>query len=142
LQHGDQALVDAVEVGEVSVTDAASVVDKPKPIQQAALDAVKSGNAKTLLKAAEKLEPSEQPEGASAADPSAGPKLEEEPTVVIRRIELEINRERIGELHWRVSQLDPAFGCADLRKEVQGILALIGYLDRFVTYHLEMHPEA
>jgi len=59
LEHGDQALVDAVEAGDVSVTDAAKVVDKPKPIQQAALDAVRAGNAKTLVKAAKRLEPRE-----------------------------------------------------------------------------------
>ena len=147
LRHGDQVLVDAVEAGEVSVTDAASIVDKPKPIQQAALDAVRSGNAKTLLKAAKKLEPSEQPEGASAADPSAadpsaGPKLEEEPTVAIRRMVLELNQERIREVRWRVSQLDPSFGPSDVRKELEGILTLINALDGFVTYYLDMQPEA
>ncbi len=69
LQHGDEALVEAVEAGHVSVTDAANVVDKPKPIQQAALDAVRAGNAKTLVRAAERLEPREEPEGTSAIAP-------------------------------------------------------------------------
>jgi len=56
LVHGDTALVAAVEAGEVSVWDAAKIVRKPKNIQQAALAAVQSGEAKTLAGAVKKLE--------------------------------------------------------------------------------------
>ena len=56
LEHGDTAVVAAVEAGQVSVWDAAKIAGKPKNIQQAALAAVQSGEAKTLAGAAKKLE--------------------------------------------------------------------------------------
>ncbi|HVC94219.1 MAG TPA: ParB N-terminal domain-containing protein [Pirellulales bacterium] len=142
LQHGDQALVDAVEAGEVSVTDAANVVDKPKPIQQAALDAVRAGKAKTLVKAAERLEPKEESEGTSAIGPRTDRQLEREATVVVRRIELEYNRERIRGLRWRVRNLDPSCGPSYFREQFKELLTLINDLDSFVTRQLDVKPEA
>lgn len=47
-ENAAAAVVHAVEQGEVSVSDAASVADLPKSEQTAALKAVKSGKAKTL----------------------------------------------------------------------------------------------
>jgi len=48
LEHGAESLVAAVEAGQVSVADAAHVAQKAKPIQQAALDAVRSGKGTVL----------------------------------------------------------------------------------------------
>lgn len=52
LDSGSKALVDAVKTGEVSVSDAVKVVDLPKTEQTAAVKKVKSGEAKTVTKAA------------------------------------------------------------------------------------------
>ncbi|HVC98316.1 MAG TPA: hypothetical protein VND64_31895 [Pirellulales bacterium] len=141
LEHGDATLVEAVEAGHVSVADAAEVVDKPKPIQQAALDAVRSGKAKTLVKAAEKIEPSEHAHDTRAFGRRTRRELEEE-AICIRRIELEHNYNRIRNLRWYVSKLDPADGPSVLREKFEEIIALINELDRFVTHHLEPRPEA
>jgi len=75
LEHGAESLVAAVEAGQVSVADAAHVAQKAKPIQQAALDAVRSGKAKTLVKAAERIEPREQAEGTGAGGHPTDPQL-------------------------------------------------------------------
>ncbi|HEV3005049.1 MAG TPA: hypothetical protein VGX78_11340 [Pirellulales bacterium] len=56
LEYGDETLVAAVEAGDVSVTDAAKIVAKPKSVQQAAVDRVKAGEAKTLAAAAKRIE--------------------------------------------------------------------------------------
>ena len=50
-EQGAKVLQDAVTSGDVSVSDAASVVSLPKSEQAAALKKVKSGKAKTLRKA-------------------------------------------------------------------------------------------
>lgn len=51
VQQGAAAVVEAVEVGEVSVSDAAAVAGLPKAKQTAALKKVRTGKAKTLRKA-------------------------------------------------------------------------------------------
>ena len=56
-EQGHEALVAAVEAGEVSINDASKVIRKSKPTQQAAVEAVMSGKAKTAARAAENIEP-------------------------------------------------------------------------------------
>jgi hypothetical protein len=51
-EQGAKAVQDAVVAGEVSVSDAAAIVDLPKTEQAKAVKAVKSGKAKTLKAAA------------------------------------------------------------------------------------------
>lgn len=55
-EHGAKAVQDAVTSGEVSVSDAASVVDLPKKEQLAALKKVVNGEANTLKAAAKPKE--------------------------------------------------------------------------------------
>ena len=52
LAHGSKPLVEAVRDGEVTVSDAAKIVDLPKAEQTAAVKAVASGEAKTVTAAA------------------------------------------------------------------------------------------
>lgn len=52
IESGSTALREAVESGEVSVSDAAKVVDLPKSEQNAAVKAVQSGESKTVAAAA------------------------------------------------------------------------------------------
>lgn len=56
-EHGAKAIVEAVQQGNISVSDAESVVDLPKREQTAALRKVKGGEAKTLKAAAPKKKP-------------------------------------------------------------------------------------
>jgi hypothetical protein len=56
LERGDETLVAAVEAGEVSVSDVAKIAAKPKTVQQAAVERVKAGEAKTLALAAKRIE--------------------------------------------------------------------------------------
>lgn len=59
IESGDPEVIDAVVAGDISVSDAAAVVDLPKDTQRQALDTVRSGGARTLRQAAQ-LEPDEE----------------------------------------------------------------------------------
>ncbi|MGH7139552.1 MAG: hypothetical protein ACREHD_27720 [Pirellulales bacterium] len=52
LASGDKQLIEAVEVGEIAVSDAAAIVELGKPRQREALALVRSGKARTLRDAA------------------------------------------------------------------------------------------
>lgn len=63
IEDGAASIVKAVEDGEVSISDAAKIVDLPKQEQQEALKAVRKGEAKTLREAvAQDLAKEEEPE--------------------------------------------------------------------------------
>jgi ParB-like chromosome segregation protein Spo0J len=51
IKHGDPELQQAVERGEVSVSDAARITGKPSAVQREAVAKVRSGKAKTVSKA-------------------------------------------------------------------------------------------
>lgn len=51
LASGDEAVIAAVDSGQVAVSDAAAILDLPKSEQRAALDKLRSGKARTLRKA-------------------------------------------------------------------------------------------
>lgn len=71
LEQGSQQLVDAVEVGDIKVSDAAKIVDLPKSEQTAAVKAVKAGTASTVAEAAGvKKPPKKKPGSNGAAVPS------------------------------------------------------------------------
>ena len=53
---GADELIEAVDQGKCAVSDAARIVDKPKPLQVAALELVDSGKAKHLNEAVRKIE--------------------------------------------------------------------------------------
>lgn len=56
VENSPAAVVKAVESGEVKVSDAASVADESKRVQNAALKAVQDGAAKTMRQAVKELE--------------------------------------------------------------------------------------
>ena len=56
-ENGDPELQVAVEERVISVSDAAAVADKPKPVQRRAVKAVKSGKAKTVREAVGESKP-------------------------------------------------------------------------------------
>jgi hypothetical protein len=57
LAQGDEQLIEAVELGEVSVSDAEAIVEMTKPRQLELLERVRSGKARTLREAAEVKKP-------------------------------------------------------------------------------------
>lgn len=59
LETGDPEVIDAIVAGDISVSDAATVVDLPKEEQRQALETVRSGGARTLRQAAQ-IEPDEE----------------------------------------------------------------------------------
>ena len=81
LAHGDPSLLAAVEEGIVSINDAAKVVERSKAIQQAAIEAVRAGTAKTAAKAAEKIEPTNAEDKQSAN--TGGTRLPRAPHVAL-----------------------------------------------------------
>jgi hypothetical protein len=66
-EQGAKAVVAAVTAGEVSVSDAAAIVDLPKDEQAKAVKAVKSGKAKTLKAATKQKAESDEPDPAALA---------------------------------------------------------------------------
>ncbi len=60
-KHGDPALVDAVDAGEIAVTDAAKIVDKPKAAQREAVAKVKAKTAKTAVQALTETQREDEP---------------------------------------------------------------------------------
>lgn len=61
-ERGADELIAAVESGEVSVSDAAAIADKPKSVQKKAVKAKREGKAKTVKKAAAQIAPEPRPE--------------------------------------------------------------------------------
>lgn len=55
LNNGDSSLVEAVQQAKIAVSDAAKIVDLPKPKQAQAVKAVEAGESKTVAAAANKL---------------------------------------------------------------------------------------
>jgi ParB-like chromosome segregation protein Spo0J len=60
--HGDRSLVSAVEAGEISVSDAAGIVDQPPEVQRAAVEAKRTGQAKTVRQAAQRIAKKRNPD--------------------------------------------------------------------------------
>ncbi|OYV83438.1 MAG: hypothetical protein B7Z73_15975 [Planctomycetia bacterium 21-64-5] len=67
LEGGDEQVIDAITAGTISVSDAATVIDLPKPKQREALEQVRRGRARTLKQAA-KIEDPEEPPAASSRE--------------------------------------------------------------------------
>lgn len=69
LENGSAALIEAAREGEVSVVDAAKIVDLPKSEQTAAVKAVEKGEAKTVSAAAGKTRKPRRPKAESNGHP-------------------------------------------------------------------------
>ena len=54
LNEGDELLIESIEFGQVTVSDAVAVLKLPKAEQRAAVEAVRSGKARTVRSAAKK----------------------------------------------------------------------------------------
>jgi hypothetical protein len=66
LESGDEQVIAAIEQGDITVSDAASVIALPKPKQREALDEVRHGRARTLRQAAKIQEEEEEAQTAPA----------------------------------------------------------------------------
>lgn len=69
LAAGDEQVIAAVEEGRISVSDAASIVELPKPRQREALRMVRSGKTRTLRAAAKVKQLKEFPPAVLASNP-------------------------------------------------------------------------
>jgi hypothetical protein len=87
LEAGDEQVVEAIMSGSVSVSDAAAVAELPKEEQRQALEAVRSGRARTLRQAAE-LEPDDEPPAPAARDE----RDDREPPFSRKRLRIECKR--------------------------------------------------
>ena len=56
LKSADEQVIAAVESGDVAVSDAAAIADRPKDEQRQAIEAKREGRARTLRQAAEELD--------------------------------------------------------------------------------------
>lgn len=72
LETGDEEVIGEIMAGNVSVSDAAAVAGLPKDEQREALEAVRSGRARTLRQAAD-VEPDEEPQAPQARDDGEQP---------------------------------------------------------------------
>jgi hypothetical protein len=70
LAAGDEQVIEAVEAGQVSVSDAGAIVELPKSRQREALDLVRSGKARTLRQAVKARKPRALPPAVCASNPS------------------------------------------------------------------------
>jgi hypothetical protein len=68
LAFGDEQVIEAVDAGVISVSDAGSIAELPKPRQRELLDLVRSGKARTLHEAAKGRKPRELPQPVRASD--------------------------------------------------------------------------
>lgn len=73
VKAGDEQLVEAIRMGEVTVSDAASVLDLPKEKQREAVSRVRSGDARTVRQAVKQL---------------AGPPVDEQSKPILRARDL------------------------------------------------------
>jgi ParB-like chromosome segregation protein Spo0J len=113
VERGDEQVIAAVESGDVAVSDARAVVDRPKDEQRQALEAVRQGRARTLRQAAE------QEFGAAASPCGAGVSPDSEnaggtPTPQNNRRQLRAEATRfvrqVDKLVLRLNALTAAFG--------------------------------
>ena len=136
LEHGDTAVVAAVEAGQVSVWDAAKIAGKPKNIQQAALAAVQSGEAKTLAGAAKKLESEALPLDALSemTDAHGNPLPEKFVPVFAAREEFMAIARKLDEDRRAVEKLAESPAGFYLRKELEHLAEKFQQI-RFVVTH-------
>jgi hypothetical protein len=89
VELGDEQVIAAVESGDVAVSDARAIVDRPKDEQRQALEAVREGRARTLRQAAEQEfgTPSPAPQSAEAGAASARRHLRREATLFVRQLD-------------------------------------------------------
>ncbi|HQU46177.1 MAG TPA: hypothetical protein PK867_25410 [Pirellulales bacterium] len=69
LAAGDEQVVEAIEAGQISVSDAASVIELPNSRQREALALVRSGKARTLREAVKARRPRSLPAAVLAGNP-------------------------------------------------------------------------
>lgn len=97
LEASDEQVIGEIMAGNVSVSDAAAVADLPKEEQRQALEAVRSGRARTLRQAAD-IEPDDEPPSPKVDD-------DREPPFSRKRLRIECKRFS-GELDKLLRRLD------------------------------------
>ena len=109
LKDGDEKLIDAVDAGTVAVSDAAAVVDLPKPKQRRAVERVRSGRSRTVRQAARDEEAEKSPDD-SPADAPAGEADGAPLTTKLLRAECQTLSREISKLVERVESIAYAIG--------------------------------
>ena len=92
LADGDEQVIAAIDAGDISVSDAATVVDLPKDAQREALDAVRRGRARTLRQAAKIDLPDELPPPPSMNDDDEPPFSRKRLRVECKRFSIELDK--------------------------------------------------
>lgn len=105
LQQGDEKLIDAVDAGTVAVSDAAAVVDLPKPKQRRAVERVRSGRSRTVRQAARDEAAEESRDESPAAEETCTSS-----TTKLLRGECQTLSREISKLVERVESLADAIG--------------------------------
>ena len=142
-QHGHEALLAAVEAGQVSVSDAAKVADKPRHVQKAVVDAVKNGRAKTAAEAVRRLQPSELPPDTTptVTDALGIPVPEPYLAVFATRSEFQAAARKLDEARRAVEELAESPAGFYLRKELQHLTGKFKEI-KFVVSHTAPHTVA
>ncbi|HVC98683.1 MAG TPA: hypothetical protein VND64_33770 [Pirellulales bacterium] len=142
-QHGHEALVAAVEAGQVSVSDAAKVARKPKDVQQAAIDAVANGRAKTAAEAAHRLQRNGLPPDTPPAETDAlGITVPEAYLAVFAtRCEFQAAARKLDEARRAVEELAESPAGFYLRKELQHLAGKFKEI-KYVVTHTAPHTVA
>lgn len=91
LETGDEEVIGEIIAGNVSVSDAAAVAELPKEEQREALDAVRSGRARTLRQAAE-IESDDETQSPEARDDREQPFSRKRLRIECKRFSAELDK--------------------------------------------------
>ncbi|HVA47499.1 MAG TPA: hypothetical protein VNH11_14105 [Pirellulales bacterium] len=132
LKSADEQVIAAVEAGDVAVSDAAAVANRPKEDQRRALEAARQGRARTLRQAAE-LEGGGNPEAADSGEKDGARSAR-------RRIQSEANgfARELDKLLLRLDALTAACGGANQHTDRMRdcLRRLIDHFHDFVRHFL------
>ena len=133
--RGSEVLKEAVREGEVAPSDAAKVASLPKSEQNAAVKAVKSGEAKTVAKAAGVTKPREPGDDKTEArhrqprtKPEGNGKLEFDDTMI---------EGHFGKLIRAIDDRARALKCKDGQRHKSCLKHLNAFCDEFVAWQKE-----
>jgi hypothetical protein len=114
LKSADEQVIAAVESGDVAVSDAASVANRPKDQQRQALQAKRQGRARTLRQAAEEL--GDNPTSSEVTEANGAPTRRQ------RRAEATRFVRQLDKLLLRLDALTAAFGPSDHTQHMRDCL--------------------
>ena len=141
LDAGSPELVEAVEAGDVTVADAAKILEQPAAVQAEAVKKVKAGKSRTAAKAVEEITAPEQeePEGKTRVARLTDSKGKHVPAA-LREVfdhakEFNIVGRKIDELRREIQTLAEHVSGFYLARESQSIIRELKDLKYRVTHH-------